>query len=114
MTKTSEMHSESTSASATAANVVMMTAKTADPRDGEEAVDANAAMTTKNADAGPKVVANAAMTTSADEVVDVKAKNATVRKVMAAELAKIAKDAAAKAVSAVKTEVARVSTAKRS
>ena len=110
------MHSESTSASATAANVVMMTAKTADPRDGEEAVDANAkaAMTTKNADAGPKDVANAVMTTSADEVVDVKAKSAAVRKVMAAELAKIARDADAKAVNAVKAAAARASIAKRS
>ena len=82
--------------------------------DEEEVVDADAkaAMTMKNADAGPKDVANAVMTTSADEVVDVKAKSAAVRKVMAAELAKIARDA--KAVNAVKAAAARASIAKRS
>ena len=43
MTKTSEMPSESTSASAIAVNVVMMTAKTAGPRDAEDPKVASAA-----------------------------------------------------------------------
>ena len=50
MTKTSEMPSESTSASAIAVNVVMMTAKTAGPRDAEDPKVASAATGPRDAE----------------------------------------------------------------